>query len=882
MRKRTSTPAALTCLLVVLWCHAPAAGEVDCRITTPRLARTFYTGERVSLNIHAKVEPQTMAYEVRDVDGAQVAAGEMVVSAASPEVLQLGALQNGIYYLTLEFPGGEAVTDAFCVIPRPDDAPGDPALWGFQLQPASPELYAVLAQAGVRYTRFDLSWPDHERTPGNYNTAKADTFAAVCRRFGMQMIPTLGYTPPWTAHKPDDMEPVRSHTWYPDAVENWGEYVRVLRDRLADQTVTWPSREVVPAGGPSRTIPLVRSWEIWNEADQNFYYGAWPRYVDLLRIAHKTIKQHSPRNQVVYGGACAHWTEMGRTYAMFGQFYFDQIAWHSNRCIEEELPKYYYGSPQLGYRHGLPRPTIQTECYPVTKAGVSEHDYLLRLYATLKAWREEGYCYASIGQRLLGPPDPNSFALTHMKPGGVFVPNAKYVAYAVTRWLLADAAYVGPLDMGAGVTAHVFGRRGQGMLIAWADTGGAIQVATEPGAVRIDAMGRSHPVSRPTCSLALSGAPTVVLGIGKDQVLDALENYFELVMSTEYGFEYHVNSPYVRDLAHDSGWGIGDQSARMRETLRRAMIPMRASSRLVVLPLNNLALDIRRSMMNLVGAVQRHGHIRNEVPNSLWRLQRLAEWLAEACDSLRPHAGDGAVLQGQGAEPPGGQGAAPTPPGPFDLRAGAQLSDRLEQHFDLAWNRADGTVHPLSKTLIQRALRMADSGAGPRGPATRIAAITASTVALAYMRVEPAPLADVFVVWHLPTVRHMRKGFLFHPDMTHTLEAQVWNFTDAEVSGTIRWQLPGTWSPSTVELPFTAPANGYSERIPCQVTIPGDNDPWVHKWAANPASRYCVSIPEGLASMVWPWVGGELSDGRSLLPICYEAGVGIWVPGGSA
>ena len=154
-------------------------------------------------------------------------------------------------------------------------------------------------------------------------------------------------------------------------------------------------------------------------------------------------------------------------------------------------------------------------------------------------------------------------------------------------------------------------------------------------------------------------------------------------------------------------------------------------------------------------------------------------------------------------------------------------------------------------------------------------------MAHAYRRIEAGQLTDVFVVWHLPTVRHMRKGFLFHPDMTHTLEAQVWNFTDAEVSGTIRWELPGTWSPSRVEVEFTAPANGHSARIPCEVSIPGDAEPWVYKWAANPASRYPVSIPEGLASMVWPWVGGELSDGRSLLPICYEAGVGIWTPGAS-
>ena len=856
MIARGHTLAVLTCLLIFLCGQVPSAAAIDCTITTARSVRTFYSGENVCLNIHAMVTPQTVPYEVRDFEGQMIAEGALQLSDTCPEVLQLGDLANGIYYLSLTFEGPEVVNDAFCVIPRPDEDPGDPALWGFQFGSMSDPHFKVMAQVGVRYVRFDMSWPDHERQEGSYNTGKADWFAATVQRYGLQMIPTLGYSPVWTGLKPDNMADVRSHTWCPDAVEHWGDYVAVLRDRLASQTVPWPSPEIVPSGAGRENVPLVRAWEIWNEADQNFYYGPWCRYADLLRIASKTIEQHSYHDDIIYGGACAHWTEMGKIYGLGAQAYFDQIAWHSNRDIEQELPKYYYGSPQLGYKFLLPRPTIQTECYPDTKPGVSEAEYLLRLYATLKAWREEGYCYSSIGQHLEGPVDPNSRALVYRKPDGEFVPNAKYVAYAVTRWLLADAAYLGPLNLGDGIRAHLFAKQRKALLIAWCDHGATVAVDIEPGATRIDIMGRKHVLSGGQCSLALTGAPAVVFGVGESHILEAIENYFEQVMTTEYGFEYHVDAPYVKKLDWDCNWGCSDQASRMRATLRSVLKAMRGSPIANVRHLDRLIGDIRRSMKALARAAISRQIIRPEVPTSIWRLQKLAEWLAEARDTLALEPG----IQGGTAQ---------------------ALWGYLEQARPTLVDRTQGTTYPFSELLLKRAFRMAKLSSQTQGRGSYLVARAAARTGLLFREIERPCLTDVFVVGHFPTARQMIRGILFHPGLTHTLEAQVYNFTPDDVSGTLTWTLPGTWSEGSISLPFTAPAGGHTERLPCQVDIPGTPAPWVLKWTYVPGYRFCVSLPETIASEGYATLSAELSDGRQTLPVPHEICVGVWVPEGS-
>jgi hypothetical protein len=848
----------LTCCCIALLAYPCAQSlGLECRITSSRVARTFYTGEPPVLNLQADGSTQSAAYEVTSYEGTRVASGRVQVGANRTVPLTFGAPGNGIYYVRVSFASGDVANDAFCVIPRPDADPGEPSLWGYQYGGTWECYYALMAQAGVRYVRFDLSWPDHERAAGQYDTAKADWYATVAKRYGLQIVPTLGYTPAWTAQQPDDYN-VRSHTWAPESVEHWEGFVRTLRDRLADQTVTWPTTEVVPARPvpETRVAPLVRSWEIWNEADQNYYFGPWGRYLDLLRVAWGVLKGHSDRNVVCYGGACAHWTEMGMTYGAGCGPYFDEIAWHSNGDIEQSLPAYYYGSPQIGYKYWLPRPTHQTECYPTTLAGVQETGYLVRLFTALKAAGEQGYCYASIGGTLLGAADPNSRAMVYSGLGGELVPNAKYVAYAATRWLLQGAAYLGPLDLGPGVTAHLFVRRSLLLLVAWSDAGADVTLSLgEDNPRRVDALGRCTTLRGRSYQCRLTASPTVVLDMARAYAPVAMRAQFARAMATEYGFASSTDSPYVHDLWRDCAWGHPEndgQPQRLQATLEGCLGTMQSGRRLQWAALEPMLADLQRAMGNLAAAAASHQSLRAEVPTSIWRLQRLVEWLAAVLDVGTDRAG-GAL---------GGPALVRT----LDA-ARAQVTDPLA-----------GTIQPLSESLVDRGYAMGSMDGGlPRRGAV-LAAQAAAAAALAYGRVETAKQTKVFVVGSFPTARLMRKAVLFPPAQTHQLVAQVYNYTPREVSGTVTWSLPSEWVALSPSVSFTAPAQGHSARVLCEMSIPDGAQPWPLRWASVAGCNFRVALPSQLSAVTSLSVQATLSDGRATATMPYQVCTGVWTP----
>lgn len=830
----------------------------QCHLTAPRVGRVFFPGESVRLTITCGSSSQSARYVLYDVEGREVASGGLRVGDGTPQSVTLRPLGIGIYYLTVTFADHSEFKDSLCVVPRPDDGPGDPGLWGFQFGAMYEQYYAFMAALGVRHVRFDLSWPDHERTPGAFGFDIADWYAACLKRYGLQMIPTLGYTPGWTSMQPEDLPPERGHVFAPDAVEHWAQFVTLLGRRLGVQTVTWPPSSVVgSAACVPETAPLVRSWEIWNEADQNYYWGHWARYLDLLRVASAALKRDDYRRPVAYGGSCGHWTELAKTYEAKCVPYFDQLTWHSGGNMERELPKYYYGAPQLGYRNWLPRPTIQTECYPDPFSGTSEADSVLRLYTILKAWREEGYNYASIGQHLIGPADPNSCGLGWWTADGQIAPTAKGVAYASTRWLLMDATYVGPLDLGSNAVAHLFMKRGSPLLIAWCDGGATVAVNLGPRCRRLDSLGRETPVRGTRINLGLTGSPAVLWGVAESYLPTAISGYVSQVMKTEYGFPYGVDSPYVHTLEADCDWRNPGQAARLASTLSTCTAAMSSRSSVRGRVLDAYALDLRTAICNLGAAARRWG-VWPEVPTTMWRLLRLAEWVGEVSDALDP------TVYGRPAA------AAPSPDG--------SLAVEVQEVRSLVADAPRACLRPVSATLLSRAQRMCDVHARTGGAGAALAARTAMEAARQYATLEGMSEIGIFAVGYFPTAHPLKKGVIFDPDTTHTVQAQVYNFTSADVSGTLTWHFGDTWSPRTASVCFTAPANGWSERVSCEVTIPGGAQPWPIKTASNPARSFNVYCPAEVPVGETLVLEGCLSDGRPLLPMRHEVSVGIRIP----
>jgi len=366
-RAYVTVPAVL---LAAVTAASPLWGEgLSLSISTARLARTFYPGDTIALNVTSQGPVQTVHCLVRDFEGRVVWENSLKMGGGASLVIAPAAdLPYGIYYLTFTCDDGQQVEDAFCLIPRPDATLDMDRLFGWHYGGDDEAVWRLLAQVGCRLIRGDISWVDINRREDQWDLVKARRRGELAAKYGIQYIPIIGYTPAYQGIKPlnaSGRSAIASHTWAPRSATLWQHYVHITAECLNNYHTQWPAPAVLPdvAADEVVTLPAVRAWEIWNEADQNFYYGPWGRYLDLLRIAYNEIHALQPRTQVIYGGSCGHWTELGMTYHMGGQYYFDLLNLHVGSDFDDALERYYYGAPQIGYGYGLYHESAFTECY---------------------------------------------------------------------------------------------------------------------------------------------------------------------------------------------------------------------------------------------------------------------------------------------------------------------------------------------------------------------------------------------------------------------------------------------------------------------------------------------------------------------------------------
>jgi len=838
---------------------SPAAADFACVITASRPARAFFPSEPIYLTITANGPHQQVGYVICDYEGRARIVDTITLGDGRPSRLRVPFdLPLGIYYLTLNFPSGPQVQDAFCVIPRPDDEAGDYGIFSFHCADQRDAVLAALAQIGVRIIRTDLSWPDTEPAQGQYSLAKAQRLGRLYKKYGMQWIPILGYTPGWARMKPENAKgraAVAGHAWPPRETTHWAEYVQQVVGYLTPQRVHWPSEEIIARqdAHASEDLALVNRWEIWNEVDQNFYYGYWHRYLDLLRIAYCTAKQANERIPVVYGGSCGHWTELGMTYHANCKYYFDELAFHpGGPDIDGFLEIYYTGAPQIGNGYGIYHPTVHTETYPGVPRGLTPAQNMYRLYATLKKWNERIFCPFH-GGRLIGSADPASSALLWQK-GDQLVPNAKYVAFAVARWVLSNATYVGPLDFGDEAEALLFLKHGRPMLVAWADQDTAISVDLADDARIIDEMGRKFPPTGTglTRSITLTARPTVIYGLHYTYFTKALRNQAEIYLTTPQGFKTDRGFGYIGPLQRDGAWAWARWPGHFRRTLVSVIKIADGQPRAGPRALGTLQMVVHGQLYRTLRECEAQGKLAGPTANLIHRLQTLSEWLGRVAD-----ARDECWQM-------------------YQPRSSLvdKVNERLKELRSTIHH--DGIVYPLAAQCLQRAEQQLDKAVNrQRGGAYR-AAIGATNTAALLVRVEPSVLINIFAVANFPTATQLVKTLTLTPGVQHNLQVCVYNFTDQPVAGTITWELPETWDPHQIAKSFSAPAQGYSEPLDCLVTIPGEPRPWVEKQTWSGSGGVPVQLPEPLAQRSDLCLKGQLDDGRALLPMHYEVGVGEW------
>ena len=838
--------------------------SVTAQITAPRPARVFFPGETPWLNLAVADYTGPFTWTVTDFWGRTAISRQSTISPVNPVILNVPyALPLGVYYLALDF-NGSAVYDAFCVIPRPDDDPGDYRQFGVQWGDPQDDAIAGLALAGARYDRVDVAWRTAQTAPGVMSTAQADYYGVPLAKYGMQMIPIFGYTPDFDGIRPlnadhDSRVAAAPHCWEPKTTVNFAWCVAQMGAYLGPKTTTWPPPQVgTPRAGTQKTLPLVARWEIWNEADQAFYYGTWEKYLELLRIATLTLKGQDPRARIVYGGACAHWTELAIACGSNQQYYFDEMAWHGNGNPEQSILDYMNGVPSLiGYRYSMPRETTHTESYFVAPAGTYDGQYLMRTYAVLKAFRQGLHCRAGCTGSIIGNPDPGSAALLWTNNGGQVVPNGTYAAFAAARYWLSDAAYAGPVYLDANANAHLFLKRGRPLLVAWSDTGCRAQIRMAPGTCQIDFMGNATTIGSngASRSFALTNLPVTLYMVDEGYVAEACQNYVERQLTTRFGLVPDRSNGYVGVLEDETV----ESAPKLPQQIRDAMaafgkVPATDWVRQVSC-LDAATAVVTSGMQDCVACIKPDGGMTRDTPGVLWRMARLAEWLAEAADG---RARRGGMKREASAS---------------DVAGVRSRADSLQQ----ALAPSDGsTLKPYSAWIVGRAQTQTDL-AEVWGTGSLQVARAWCDLASAIGAFEPTVTTGIFATVALDTADRVVKATLFEPGKTHTINVRVYNFTGAVASGSLHIEFPMAWNPPTADVSFRAGPHSTTSAIPVTVTVPGTPLPWVTVNSDTTAGPIVVSLPAGLADSTELWVRGTLDDGRQLLPLRYRVSVGHYL-----
>ncbi len=794
-------------LVLTFCCRADAAVEVR----TAREASTFLSSDSVQFSIHSDLPAQQLAWTITDHRGDLRAEGEIRAGHGSTTLRVSPWPGVGYFTLALRFESGECHEKVFCVVPHPDDARGDGGLFGIGGTSTSDAFWDAAWQMGARHLRTEFAWTSVEREEGEYDLDWVNAVAAQARERKMQLTVLTGHTPRYYSVKPIDAEgrvDTAWYTWQPARTIEWYDFIDAMADTLARQRLR-PAPE-----HPADTLPrtgarLVRAWEVWSEADQNFYYGSWNRYLDMLRIAYATIKQHG-RIPIVYG-SCGHMTEMKYTIWSGCADYLDRIAYHPYHDDPQWMMMHWYRNmPQALAEVGALRDTALTECgFHPPDGGATEAGFMPRVYATLKAFGEDLFVRAQcLGGVFPSHETPNALAVWE---DGELHPRPAYVAFAVTRWLLESAHYVGPLDAPEGATMELFVRQGAPMVIGWTEEGTRrAQIDVSPGARVIDALGTVTALQGQNATVELSPNAVAVLGVSPAEFATAASAGLEVVLTTDLGHESPTASRWLDPLEEDLEACVGPGGG---DLLRAAVED--ACERVQDVPPHGAAsfFEVQRLigdlMLRVVDSARAEEDLRPIHTNTIWRLARLAERM-------------GGIADGLGALYPRMNNVSRD-----DLQ---KTLDAISRTRSGVREASGGRECPFAERLLDRALssldRVRENGGHARG--AWWAATVNARAGHALTAVEEPLLRGLFVTANFTSADIITKGVLLRPQPDHRLQMRVYNFLPEDVSGWLNVSLPDEWGVAPSRM-FTAEAGGHSELVETAFSVPDQPRPWVQR-----------------------------------------------------
>jgi len=849
---------ALTALTAT--CGLLRADDASCswEVRTDKAANAYIAGEPIQMAVYTNAPRADLTYQITDHEDAYWEHGSLRAGAACPALLELRhALPPGLYTLDLSDEAGEATQDVFCVVPNPNEGIGDGRMFGLNCKPTNDEEWDALTRMGTRVLRTEFSWPTIEGVKGQYDFRYFDYVVENAREHGLRLMILTGHTPKAYSMPPVDREGRVADAWFtwaPADTEPWFRFLDAIGGRVLDEKLE-PAIEARTKQPVGMGLPLVAAWEVWSEADQNFYYGDWNRYLDMLRVAYCTLKSHDPRVPVVYG-SCGHWTEAAYTVQANCEDYFDLAAHHPGGTDPVySLGHWYVNMPQVFIKPGKPRESAFTECYFHPADPEREAGFQLQMFATLRAWNENYFIRSGCLGGVIGRPDTDLHALL-WRDGDKLVPREAYVAWAAARWLMEDAFYVGPLAARAGEQRQLFIKHGSPMVVAWGDRERNARFGLSARAQVVDHMGRTKNLGATSYDLPIGPDAIALRGVGWDYVAEALRASTELTLTTEMGFVPERNSGYIDPLEQDASMAVrasfGDEIRSSVESVCAVLAtrPARAPGELF-----EMQRLVGEGMVAAARNCQASDTFTPMARNTIWRLAQYVEELGMVADGI----GQSWLRMNNVSD--------------ADMARVINEADKLRTR--VRTNR-NGAECAFAERLLDRAADQLDSVrlSEGRNRGAWWAALTQVRAAHAVASVEPAILRRVFAVADFPTAQAVTKGTLVPPQADHQVAVRVYNFLGTPVDGSLSVQVPEEWDGPEASVAFSAPARGCTEPLEVAYAVPTNPMPWINKQASRPYAELPVQLPEQLPANAEMWLSGQVAEGAALPDMKYRLCVG--------
>ncbi len=251
---------------------------------------------------------------------------------------------------------------ALALLATPARAQSDP-IYGVSILEEPPTSdYQRMGDGGVDVLRVVLSWPHVQpNRTGGFTWRGFDRIVSHTARAGVQVLPILYGSPPWTVTcgKLSEADcrrrpPLESA----DARDAWQRFVGAAVERYGPDGTFWTSRvpplpdpeppdptdpiDVPPVGPPPYT-PITR-WQVWNEPSSPTYWKPdhpdAREYAKLVRLSSLAISSKDPAAEVLlaglfgtpFGGGDQRliaWRYLDRLYRVSGiERHFDAVALH--------------------------------------------------------------------------------------------------------------------------------------------------------------------------------------------------------------------------------------------------------------------------------------------------------------------------------------------------------------------------------------------------------------------------------------------------------------------------------------------------------------------------------------------------------------------------